>query len=193
MTKFVNKYTKNSDAESIQEALAIAKELKEAVEKNDQKKILELQSSKAILLMLLEYLIKNSSNPSLAPDMITLICNFLGINLSQEEEKENDQEKSEEDELPEKERKAHIFRMACYEVYKMINPNRLAGETELANFLNNARRIGIRDALKYASPELSQNIIKHAVDLEEPRTANKDNFVDQIEKAGKGGGSSRGF
>ena len=91
MDKFVNKYTKNMDAESIQEALTIAKELKEAVEKNDQQKIKELQSSKAILLMLLEYLIRNSSNPSIDPNIIIIICNFLGINISEEEKKETEE------------------------------------------------------------------------------------------------------
>jgi hypothetical protein len=189
MDKFVNKYTKNMDAESIQEALTIAKELKEAVEKNDQQKIKELQSSKAILLMLLEYLIRSSSNPSIDPNIIITICNFLGINISEEEKKETgiEEEQEKEEEQPEKERKEHLYRVACYELYKLVNPNKLAGETDMSNFLNNAQRVGIREALKYADPELSRQITKQAHVIEEPKAAAKESFVDQIEKTGKGG------
>ena len=57
----------------------------------------------------------------------------------------------------------------------------------MSNFLNNAQRVGIREALKYADPEFSRQITKQAHVIEEPKAAAKESFVDQIEKTGKGG------
>lgn len=184
MSKFVDKYTKNMDVESIQEALNIAKELKEATEKDDQQKLKELQSSKTLLLMLLEYLIRSSSNPTIDPAIIEVICNFLGIKVSKDKKKEVEEEK--EEEQPEKERKEHLYRVACYELYKVVNPNKLAGETELSNFLNNVNRVGIREALKYIDPEFARQMTKQTRIADDPKAAVKGNFVDQIEKTGKG-------
>ncbi len=56
-----------------------------------------------------------------------------------------------------KEEKEMRVRLIIYEIYKITNPNRLAGETEMDNFIKNVKTRGLEVALKYDGHELSKN------------------------------------
>lgn len=43
-----------------------------------------------------------------------------------------------------------VKRSIIYEIYKALNPRKIAGETSLENFINNTIIRGIRDGLKYS-------------------------------------------
>jgi hypothetical protein len=46
-----------------------------------------------------------------------------------------------------------LKRAASYEIYKITNPKRIAGETEEENFISNAILLGVKQAMKHAGIE----------------------------------------
>ncbi len=54
-----------------------------------------------------------------------------------------------------------LKKAADYELYKITNPNRLAGETREENFISNAILLGVKKALKYAG-------LEHSIDKIDP-------------------------
>lgn len=50
-----------------------------------------------------------------------------------------------------------LKRAASYEIYKIINPKRVAGETEEENFISNAILLGVKKAMKHAGIDLDIN------------------------------------
>ncbi len=52
-----------------------------------------------------------------------------------------------------------LKKAADYELYKIINPNQLAGETREENFISNAILLGVKKALKFAGLEHSMDKI----------------------------------
>ncbi len=49
-----------------------------------------------------------------------------------------------------------LKRFAVYEIYKVMNPHRIAGETKKENFVNNFVTGGIRKAMRYDAKELQK-------------------------------------
>ena len=73
-----------------------------------------------------------------------------------------------------------------YEVYKILNPNRLAGETTLENFINNVQARGVKVALEYEGKEFEKMFDKK--DLENLES-HKFSFVNTLKNEGfRGGG-----
>lgn len=54
-----------------------------------------------------------------------------------------------------------LKRAAQYEIYKITNPKRIAGETNEENFINNAVVLGVKKAMKYAGVEFESKKINH--------------------------------
>jgi hypothetical protein len=75
-------------------------------------------------------------------------------------------------------------RLMIYEIYKVLNPNRLAGETELENFVNNVRARGVKEALKYEGSQLYNKFF--AQDLENLQS-HKHTFQADLQKKGHKG------
>ena len=103
--------------------------------------------------MLLEYLILNLSSQNVDVELINLIARFLGRDLRKEKDSELEEEREEELSKEEKERR---HRLMVYEIYKMLNPRRLAGETEIENFIKNVLLRGIDVAVKYEGAEFAK-------------------------------------
>ena len=64
-----------------------------------------------------------------------------------------------EDELTKEEKQIRL-RAAIYEIYKLTNPNRLAGETAMENFIKNVKTRGVEFAMKYDGHEMASKFTK---------------------------------
>lgn len=170
------------DPKVLLEALEIARELQRVVNENKQDVKVSLGKNRELLFKLLEYLILNADNPNIDKSLITFLAKVLGINLNlhkkKEKNKEHEEEKEEELSKEEKERR---HRLIIYEVYKILNPHRLAGETSLENFINNVKTRGIEEARKYEGANYEQDFKKK--DLENLES-NRFSFVENLKNAG---------
>lgn len=106
-----------------------------------------IQLNKEFLLRMLEYFVDNMDNPNIDPLLLQLLCLYLGIKPRLAEKKKEIAIEEEWEELTEEERK-RLLLLIFYEAYKIINPNRIAGETAAENFLNNVLYRGLRKALE---------------------------------------------
>lgn len=174
------------DPKELQKLLKMAYELKNAMETGDLEKLKILEQSRALLAMLLEYLILNIGNPNVDVELINLLARFLGLDLKRDKEKELEEEREEELTKEEKERR---HRLMIYEIYKILNPRRLAGETDIDNFINNVRTRGVSVAVKYEGAEFAKYFdLKELENLE----SHSHGFRAALVKAGfKGGGIER--
>lgn len=80
-------------------------------------------------------------------------------------QQEEDTTKTPEQIRVEKKYKEFLMRMVIYEMYKIINPNRIAGETAIENFINNVRFRGLKFALQHEVK--SNHLLKQARNHEE--------------------------
>ena len=180
---------KQLDAQSLIELMEIAEKLKKAMQMGDQQTLKGMEHNKALLAMLAEYLIANIDNPNIDQELLVYIQKFLGVNLSKKKEKDKELEEEREEELTE-EQKKHKQRMAIYEIYKAMNPNRIAGETQLENFINNVQVHGMKTALKNEGKE-------YAVQMNTSELGNLQSNANKMQAAvrqsgaQKGGGMSR--
>lgn len=177
------KGVKDLNSAELLQLLEIARILQKALERNDHDKLKELERSKPMLLMLLEYLIINSDNPNIDQSMILLLEKFLGITLGKD--KGEDIEEEREEELSEEEKRRRLQHV-IYEVYKILNPHQIAGETAINNFINNVRTRGINVAMRNEGKEFAKYF--DANDLSNLESY-KHSFVSALAKEGhKGGG-----
>lgn len=188
MTTFSSKHVKDVkslSSEELLQLLEIARVLRMAMERNDQEKLKELEHSRPMLLMLLEYLIINSDNPNIDQSMILLLERFLGINLNKSKDKDEELEEEKEEELSEEEKKRRM-QIMMYEVYKTLNPHQIAGETAIQNFIDNVRTRGIKVAMQHEGKEFANQF--RPGDLKNLESY-KHSFVNALAKEGhKGGG-----
>ncbi len=188
--KFTDKYTKQMTrlpAKDLAQLMAIAQELKKAMESGDEQKVKSLEQNKHLLLTLLEYLILNIDRADIDPALIAILQRFLGIDFGKDK-KERDEEELLEYEEMSKEQKEHIHRIMVYEIYKTLNPNQLAGETALENFISNVRRYGIAEAMQHEGKEFANQFNKK--DLENIES-HRFSFVDHLKNAGIKSGRER--
>ena len=155
------KAAKKLSSEALIGLLAIAEKLKLAMRSQDEEILKDMQRNKALLVMLAEYLVLNIDNPNVDTELLSYIQKFLGIKLEKGEEKEQEEER--EEELTE-EQKLQKQRLMAYEVYKVVNPNRLAGETEFDNFLNNVKTHGMKVALQNEGKEYAAHLSRSTLD-----------------------------
>jgi len=166
--------------EDLKKLLTVAYELKDALADGDKDKLRSLEKSRSLLVTLLEYLIMNEDNPNLDTSLIAMLLKFLGADVKKQKNEDN-KEREEKEEFLSEEEKKHRLRLIFYEIYKIINPERLAGETPLQNFINNVKTRGIEVALKYEGAEVAQQFnLKNLKELE----GGKLKFVEQLEKEG---------
>ncbi|MCC2646550.1 MAG: hypothetical protein K0R02_615 [Rickettsiaceae bacterium] len=57
-----------------------------------------------------------------------------------------------------------IERFVIYEIYKIMNPRRIAGETKIANFINNMITGGLKRAVKYEGGK-KQDLAKYSPEM----------------------------
>lgn len=170
------------DPETLLEALEIARDLQKKSSNTDDQSIkIALGKNRELLFKLLEYLILNMDNPNIDQSLVKFLSKILGVNLSKKKEKEKEEEELEEEVELSEEEKQRRNRLVIYEVYKILNPHRLAGETSLENFINNVRTRGIEEARKYEGADKEQDFDKKELeDLE----SHKFSFVKSLEAEG---------
>lgn len=129
----------------LEKLIEIAYNLKQAFHEKQMIGEKALNEAKQFLAMLLEYLIKNRDTTKVDPTLIGFIEEVLGIKKKKKKKKFQEEEK---DRLEERFFK-HRYRMAMYEIYKIVNPSQLAGETGFENFMNNLMTKGLVVARKH--------------------------------------------
>lgn len=152
------------DAESLiamlEAAYALRKALQSGVEAGEA-----IMQQEPIMLILLEYLAINEDNPNLDPEIFHFLEKIFGKKLRKKKEKEAkerkdngelEEEEGKDDDLTPEEKKRRA-RLAMYEIYKITNPQRIAGETEMDNFINNVKTRGLAVACKYEGYEHLQD------------------------------------
>ncbi len=152
------------DLESLINLINIAYDLKKAFEQDNEINAKQHKIDVSLMMILFEYMVANLDKNNLDLKLLKFLEKFLGIDLKEkkkererdEEERDEDlereQEKEEELSLSKQERERR-YRLAMYEIYKVLNPHQLAGETALENFVNNVRTRGVHEALKYEGAE----------------------------------------
>ncbi len=143
----------------------------------------EIQENRAVLEKLLQYLIQNIHNPEIDVALIKMLADMLGHNLESTEISNHldysNIEKTAEEQKLEKEEYERIMRIIIYEIYKMINPKQIAGETRMENFINNATLYGLEAAIAY--DKNPNDIVKMAEKLN-IECGEKESFVEKISK-----------
>ncbi len=135
----------------------------------------EIKQSIGWLLMLLEYF---SGNPQIAErhtDLMMFIYSILGLNKAKAPEERETLQQKEADRI-EREFEDLKARLAMYEFYKIVNPNRIAGETERENFINNVHVRGLTQALILEGTKSPQFFNVKEMEL----TSTPSSFVDRI-------------
>ena len=174
------------DPQAMLEFLTIAEDLKAAMQNGDVEAKKRLGSLKPILAKLLDYLINNVNNPHIDPLLLEFIQRVLGLK-NKEKDSETVQEKREREISEEKEK--HEYRMVMYEVYKIINPHQLAGETSLENFLNNIKLYGAEVARQYSGASFESIVNTDKIEEE----ARKGGFVEAVLSTTKNNDRGRGM
>ncbi|MDJ1305452.1 MAG: DUF5394 family protein [Candidatus Midichloria sp.] len=123
---------------------------------NKNKKVSEEDSDdlKMVLMRLLEHLITTKDSLELGK-LIKIILALLKM-------RKNSTKK--EEELSEEELKTQT-RFVIYEIYKMLNPSRIAGETEIQNFIDNVMIRGVEAALYYDRRNISRGFSKEELKI----------------------------
>lgn len=172
------------------QALGITKRLMIALYRQKDELQKEIDKHRETIEKLLVYLALELDNPNLDLALLEFLCRLLDINVQKLRKKKEGLEEEQEQEMTEEERKNHI-RWIIYEAYKIINPNRIAGETDLENFINNVKTRGLEEARKYTN---------HAVNYEKSLgtkflgelNKEKSSFVEMLKEQGFQG-QGRGF
>lgn len=184
------KNTSNSiaalDAASLIEMLEVAHELRKAMQGGDNKAQENMKDKMPMLLVLLEYLSLNSDNTNLDPIIFQFLEKILGHRLEKKKEKE-DEELENEDNLSEEEKKRRL-RLAIYAVYQVTNPNRIAGETEIDNFVKNVKTRGIEVARKFEGMDDEQYFSSKEI---KNMSSYRDQIIDDLRE--KGGSRGAGL
>jgi len=177
------KKVENLDPKVLAEAIQIAKKL-QANSSDNSVVSKDLTKHKSILSKLLEYLILNQDNPNMDLSLIQFLEKALGITKSKKKDKDKEQEEEKEEELSEEQKKLR-YQQIMYEAYKILNPERIAGETSLENFLSNVVTRGIEVAREYDGAQYEQDFSKKEInDLD----SYKESFVDKLKSSGHRGG-----
>ncbi|MDJ1406839.1 MAG: DUF5394 family protein [Candidatus Midichloria sp.] len=123
---------------------------------NKNKKVTEEDSGdlKMVLMRLLEHLITTKDILEL-DKLIKIILALLKM-------RKNSTKK--EEELSGEELKTQTM-FIIYEVYKMLNPSRIAGETEIQNFIDNIMIRGVEAALYYDRRNISRGFSKEELKI----------------------------
>ena len=172
------------DVETLAKAVEIARKL-QAKMKTDEPEISkdDLFKHMDILSKLLEYLILNRNNPNIDISLIEFLEKILGISRSKDKDKNKEQEKEREEELTEEQKKIR-YRQIMYEAYKILNPQRIAGETSFENFIANVLTRGIKIAREYEGVEHEYHFTKKGLrNLE----SYKEGFVGKLQSSGHKG------
>ncbi|KIE04747.1 hypothetical protein NF27_FX00080 [Candidatus Jidaibacter acanthamoeba] len=188
----------NMDLESLIKLINIAYDLKKAFSKGTEVGSQEIVVDISLMAMLFEYMVLNLDEKNIDPELIEFLEKILGIKKKrkrkkelvkgeeqQEEDLDLEPEETQEVELS-KEEKERRYRLAMYEIYKILNPRQLAGETSLENFVNNVKTRGVEEAMKYEGAEHAKNFNSNELENLE---SHKFGFVQALEAHGaKGGG-----
>ena len=116
------------------------------IKRNKQVSEKEINDLQFVLVRLLEHLVTTNSDIELKK-LVQIIIAFLKIARNK---------KSTEEQQIEQEQINQQTRFVIYEIYKMLNPNRIAGETELQNFIDNVIVRGVEVALYYDRRNISK-------------------------------------
>ncbi|WP_410528553.1 DUF5394 family protein [Rickettsiales endosymbiont of Peranema trichophorum] len=147
----------------------------------------KLEANKELLVAILEYLIVHAHSLKVDAGLIIFLENVLGIGkIKKDAQKEQEEQEQEEKELSNEE-KERRYRILVYQIYKIMNPRRLAGETKLDNFIHNVQARGIKEAMKYEGMEYAKNIKQSDVNAME---SNRGTFLARLKSDGlkpKGG------
>jgi hypothetical protein len=147
------------------EALTAVYQLRTIMENGDTKEAAHFLAKNKILLQdLLEYLILNMDNPNLDITLLHFLEKVLGIGKNKSKEKKQDL-KEEREEYLSKEELELRYRLLMYEIYKITNPHRIAGETSLENFLNNIQLRGIEVARQYEGARHADKFTKSDLEV----------------------------
>jgi len=139
--------TSNADEGPIEESAAkqLAKHLYEQVLAGIS--IHDVDENSASLEALLGYLIANLEEPNVDHRLLMVMARIFRIDIRKVRQfmfrEKRDLEVSQEE-------KRTLMRFIIYEAYKVLNPNRLAGETEVENFISNVAIRGMKTACMYA-------------------------------------------
>lgn len=151
-------------AETLIDILEAAYALRKAIESGQDNSDL-IKQQEPVMILLLEYLILNMDNPNIDKSIFAFLDKIFGDklkkkNISKYSGRELDAQEEELEEELTKEEKEIKLRAAIYEIYKITNPNRLAGETALENFIKNVKTRGVDFAMKHDGHEYAQKFTK---------------------------------
>lgn|GEM_PF-1354919 len=166
------------DAESLISMLEAAYELRKALYTGASGIDEAIMQQEPVMLILLEYLALNEDNPNLDPEIFHFLEKIFGNKLKKKKKKEEEEkekgegeEEGKDDDLTPEEKK-HRARMAMYEIYKITNPQRLAGETEMDNFIKNVKTRGLAVACKFEGYEHAEDFtVKEIKNMESYKSA----------------------
>jgi hypothetical protein len=174
------------DPKVLAEAIEIARKLQIKMENGADINAPEydLLKHKEILFKLLQYLVLNQNNPNMDASLIAFLEKALNISKSKDKDKNKEREEEKEEKLTEEQKKLRYQRI-MYEAYKILNPERIAGETSLDNFISNVITRGISVAREYDGAQYERDFTKNDLgDLE----SYKESFVNKLKSAGQKGG-----
>ncbi len=174
-------------AEDLLALLNVAYQLQKALAHGDTEVAEQLAKRREELMQLLEYIVANIDNPNIDKTLLPMLQQMLGIDARDvaQEMAERDEEEKEQT----KEEIERINKVMIYEIYKIVNPHRLAGETAMDNFIKNVKTRGIKEAMKYEGAEYAKDM--HKDDLKNLE-AYKQSHLDALHKSGsRGGGIGR--
>ncbi|RZI47304.1 hypothetical protein EDM53_02425 [Rickettsiales endosymbiont of Peranema trichophorum] len=167
--------------------LEVVYDFKGMFDEHGQVNSAKLEANKELLVAILEYLIVHAHSLKVDAGLIIFLENVLGIGkIKKDAQKEQEEQEQEEKELSNEE-KERRYRILVYQIYKIMNPRRLAGETKLDNFIHNVQARGIKEAMKYEGMEYAKNIKQSDVNAME---SNRGTFLARLKSDGlkpKGG------
>ncbi len=181
---FRDKVSTTVSPDDLLRAIELLKEIQHAMESDVHKKEELIAKNRAFLLKILQYLIKNTRNPNIDPALLDMLLKALGLKHDRKKEKQDEQEQ--EEEIKSEAELKRRLRLMIYEFYKVINPRRIAGETELDNFIANALIMGVEAALQFEGGNIAKSFT--AKELQNLESHSK-SFTDMLKKSGNRGGS----
>lgn len=177
-----NKKIEDLDPKILSEAIEIARKLQSSSSEGHFSEQ-DLIQHKKIFAKLLEYLILNQDNPNIDISLIQFLERALGITKSKEKDKNKEHEEEKEEELSEEQKRLR-YQQIMYEAYKILNPERIAGETSLENFISNVITRGIEVAREYDGAQYEKDFSKKEIDNLD---SYKESFVDKLKSSGNKG------
>jgi NTP pyrophosphatase (non-canonical NTP hydrolase) len=185
-------------ASGLQEVLQEVYELRQALSSDDKSAAVQLNNNREKLEQLLDYLVNNMHNPEIDAALIRMLADMLGVSLEDTHLGESifsntdEQIKTPEEKRLEKEQHDQLVRFLIYEIYKMMNPKQIAGETRLDNFINNAILYGVKAAIQHENKHFVQSTLSekdlHALDKIDGHSFVQDiqRGIDSIRQGGRG-------